>query len=138
MHGAALLDLLRASGETEGSNVPPTFTAARDDAGRPVRPRRSPNSANKEPAMPSPMAAPDVLNRDYLEIRCKLLEIAASLDRIDRSQGSAAGDPRLALIREAFDVLMDERGDRAEQIQLLFSRQYDDDWQQAFGMPPSA
>ncbi len=88
--------------------------------------------------MPSPMAAPDVLNREYLEVRCKLLEVAAALDRIDRSQGTVAGDPRLALIREAFDVLMDERGDRAEQIQLLFSRQYDDDWQQVFGMPPSA
>jgi hypothetical protein len=82
------------------------------------------------------MAAPDVLNREFLEIRGKLLEIAASLDRLDRSAGSVAGDRRLALLREALEVLMDDRGDRAEQIQLLFSRQYNDDWQQEFDIPP--
>ena len=86
--------------------------------------------------MPSPMAAPSVLDREYLEIRCKLLEIAAALDRMDRGEGTVSSDPRSALIREALETLLHERGDRAEQVQLLFSRQYNDDWQRDFDMPP--
>jgi hypothetical protein len=31
---------------------------------------------------------------------------------------------------------LDETGDRAEQIQLIFSRPYDDDWQKEFGLVP--
>ncbi len=85
--------------------------------------------------MPIPMAAPDILNREYLEIRAKLLELAASFDRLDRAHGSVAADRRMQLIREALAVLQDEHGDRAEQIQLIFSRQYDDDWQQNFNLP---
>jgi hypothetical protein len=81
------------------------------------------------------MAAPAVLDREYLEIRCKLLEIAAALDRMDRGEGTVSSDRRVALIREALETLLRERGDRAEQIQLLFSRQYNDDWQRDFDMP---
>jgi len=82
--------------------------------------------------MPIPLAAPEVLNREYLLIRAKLLEVAASLDRIARAEGSTDGDPRLGQIQEALDVLRQEHDDRAEQVQLLFSRQYDDEWQDKF------
>ena len=34
-------------------------------------------------------------------------------------------------------MLIDETSDRAEQIQILFSRSYDDDWQKAFGLAPA-
>ena len=37
--------------------------------------------------------AADVLDRDFLSMRCRLIELAAALDRIDRAQGSAADDP---------------------------------------------
>jgi hypothetical protein len=33
---------------------------------------------------------------------------------------------------------LDETGDRAEQVQLIFSRAYDDDWQKEFGLTPPA
>ena len=82
--------------------------------------------------MPIPMAAPDILDREFLGIRARLLEVAASLDRIDRGEGRTSDDPRLKLIRQALDVLLSPAGDRAEQVQLLFSRPYDDDWQQKF------
>ena len=85
--------------------------------------------------MPSPMLAPDILNREFFEIRCKILELAASFDRLARSVGSVAGDRRLDLIHEALDVLQGSQPDRAEQIQLLFSRPYDDDWQREFDFP---
>jgi len=84
------------------------------------------------------MAAEAVLNREFLEIRAKLLELAASFDRLERGAGSVENDPRMKLIREGLSVLQDKSGDRAEQIQLIFSRPYDDEWQKAFDLerPP--
>ena len=86
--------------------------------------------------MPTPMSAPAVLTREFFEIRAKLLELAASFDRLDRAPGSVADDPRMSRIREALEVLQDPKPDRAEQIQLVFSRVYDDDWQKNFDLAP--
>ncbi len=36
--------------------------------------------------MPTAMPAAEVLDREFLEIRAKILEIAASLDRLDRGE----------------------------------------------------
>ncbi len=82
--------------------------------------------------MPIPLDAPEVLNREFLEIRARLLQIAASLDRLDRAKGSVTGDPRLQTIRQTLAILADSRTDRAEKIQLLFSRPYEADWKAAF------
>ena len=84
--------------------------------------------------MPTPMPAADVLDREFLEIRAKLLQVAASFDRIDRGDGTVEGDPRLALFHEAIEVLLSEHTNRAEEIQLIFSRQYDDRWQTNLGV----
>lgn len=84
--------------------------------------------------MSIPMTASQVLDREFLEIRAKLLELAASFDRLDRAAGAVASDPRLRLIREAIDVLQSDAEDRAEQVQLIFSLHYDDQWQTKFGM----
>jgi len=86
--------------------------------------------------MPIPLDAPTVLDREFLEIRAKLLEVAAALDRMSRADGRVDDDRRMKAIREALDVLRGETTDRAEQIQLLFSREYDDQWQDKFDLPP--
>ncbi len=83
--------------------------------------------------MPIPLDAPEVLNREFLEIRARLLHVAASLDRLDRADGSVLDDPRLEKIRLALNILADGEPDRAEKIQLLFSRPYDADWMSKFG-----
>jgi hypothetical protein len=88
----------------------------------------------KIPAMSSAMTAEQILNREFLEIRAKILEIAASFDRLDRSEGTVADDPRLRRIYEALDALRDSAGDRAEQVQLIFSRQYEQTWPEKFGL----
>ncbi len=67
-------------------------------------------------------------------MRAKLLEVAAGLDRLDRSSGSLASDSRRKQLHAAVEVLLRADGDRAEQIQLIFSRQYEDDWREKFGM----
>lgn len=85
--------------------------------------------------MPIPLDAPEVLNREFLEIRARLLQIAAALDRLERAAGSTVDDPRPAKIRQALTILGGAGADRAEQIQLLFSRPYDPDWKTAFQHP---
>jgi hypothetical protein len=82
--------------------------------------------------MSIPLDAPEVLNREFLDVRARLLQIAASLDRLDRAEGAVQSDPRLQKIRQALTILAAGDADRAEQIQLLFSRPYDARWQAAF------
>ena len=78
--------------------------------------------------------ASEILDKVFLEVRGKLLEIAGSLDRLDCAEGSIADDQRLARIRQALAVLEGRQPDRAEQIQLLFSLPYDQEWRAQFGL----
>ena len=73
--------------------------------------------------------AKSALDASYLEARSKILDLAAILDRIDRGDGSVDSDARLALIRKATDVLLDDDPDRAERIQRIFSLPYDATWE---------
>ena len=77
-----------------------------------------------------------VLDRDFLEIRCKILEIAADLDRIDRAPARPGDhpDPRLGHIRQALQALLEPGPDRAETIQLIFSLTYDSAWRSSLGI----
>lgn len=80
--------------------------------------------------MSSTLTATDILNRVYLEVRCKLLDVAASLDRVDRAEGAdeAAGDSRYEQLRRGIEILHSDSPNRAEQIQMLFSDAYEANW----------
>ena len=78
------------------------------------------------------MDALATLNREFLELRAQILQIGATLDRIERQPGSVEGDPRLPQIREALEVLLQSHANRAEQIQLIFSRPYDQAWRETY------
>ncbi|HKD37555.1 MAG TPA: hypothetical protein VKB78_12170 [Pirellulales bacterium] len=82
--------------------------------------------------MPIPLDAPEVLNRELPEIRARLLQLAAALDRMDRATGSPDVDPRRQKIREALAILLESGPDRAERMQLLFSLPYDPEWKIKF------
>ncbi len=86
--------------------------------------------------MPLPLSAAEVLNREFLEIRAKVLELAAALDRLERAQGDLGDDPRLQRIHEALELLGQPGHDRAEQVQLVFSRAYDENWQTEYKVAP--
>jgi len=69
-----------------------------------------------------------VIDEYYLEVRCKLLEIGAILDRYDRAvhrtgDHSGDGDERIAKCRRALSILTSDPAgaDRAEQVALVFS-----------------
>ena len=78
------------------------------------------------------MNAQEILDREFLEIRAKILELAASLDRIERASGEVDDQPRLQLIEKGIAILASDEPQRAEQVQMLFSRQYDPNWQAEF------
>ncbi len=80
------------------------------------------------------MTADAVLDREFLEMRAKILELAASFDRLDRGEGGINDDRRMELIREALKLLEDPNAGRAEKIQLLFSREYSGSWRNEFGI----
>lgn len=70
-----------------------------------------------------------VLNREFLTVRSKLVDVAAALDRIGRA-GGACDDPRVDQIRRSLELLAQPRetADRAEQVQMIFSLPYDPNW----------
>lgn len=86
--------------------------------------------------MPSERSKAEVINRDFLETRGKLLEVAASLDRLDRASrsGSEAPDSRLAKLRQAIEALLEPGPGRTETVQRIFSIDYDPNWIHQFGM----
>jgi hypothetical protein len=78
----------------------------------------------------NPLTAKAALEAYFFEARCKVLDLAAILDRIGRGDGgNGMADPRLAKLREALDVLRDESPARAERVQQVFSLDYDAAWE---------
>jgi len=75
--------------------------------------------------MPASIAAPVSLDREFLGIRCRLIELAATLDRIDRAGKPADGDARMAQIRRSLEILAGDGPNRAERIQMVFSLPYE-------------
>ena len=78
------------------------------------------------------MNSKQILDREYLELRAKILQIAASLDRLDRADGNVDEDEKMELVRKAISILTTDDTRRAERIQLHFSRHYDESWQDQF------
>jgi hypothetical protein len=84
------------------------------------------------------MTAAQLLDRELPEIRSWILQLAAALDRIDRAGPVAKDDPRCQRVRRGIELLLhSDRPDRAEQVQLAFSREYEADWRAKFEIAPS-
>lgn len=65
------------------------------------------------------MTRQQVLDQYFLDARCKLIDIAAFLDRVQRADGKA--DFRLAAFEQALKELSGRRPERARQVLLAFS-----------------
>lgn len=76
----------------------------------------------------------EVLDRDFLEIRARILDLAAALDRMDQAAiaPGQAPDRRIAQIREGLQALTVPEPGRAETVQRLFSLEYDPAWPSRF------
>lgn len=74
-------------------------------------------------AQTCPMNSKEVIDRYFLENRAKLVDIAAFLDRIDRSGEASKGctDFRFLSFQKALHLLTKQKERRAEAIQRCFS-----------------
>ena len=84
--------------------------------------------------MSQSIAAPEVLSREFLEMRAKILELAAALDRIDRADGSVQSDPRRQCIERGLAALAEAGPGRAERVQMIFSLAYEENWRTELAM----
>ena len=82
--------------------------------------------------MTGSQTANETLDRDFLDMRHGLLDIAAALDRIDRGRDADAvrSDPRMRQMAEAIGILRESQPGRAERVQIIFSRSYDPNWRE--------
>jgi hypothetical protein len=83
----------------------------------------------------SQRTADAILNETFLDARCRLLEVAAMFDRIDRAgidtvPLSESTQKRYDQLHAALQILASSNPDRAEQLQRLFSREYLPDWRE--------
>jgi hypothetical protein len=76
----------------------------------------------------------DVFNREFLTIRCRLIDIAAALDRVNRADAQVTDDPRLQQLQQAIGMIASPDGNRAERVQMAFSLPYSDDWRRQYGV----
>jgi len=86
--------------------------------------------------MPTTRQAVAMLDRHFLEIRHRVLDIAAALDRIDRADDAAKtrSDHRYLQLDQAIRALTDGKPERTDRIQLVFSLPYDAHWKSDFGV----
>lgn len=80
---------------------------------------------DKQPTCPMPRDK--TVDRYFMEHRAKLLDVAAFLDRVDRSGPPADADNpadedfRVQAMQRAIALLIDEKGERAKRVLELFS-----------------
>ena len=90
--------------------------------------------AERGGAMSAPRTIDVVLEQEFLPLRAKILELAAGLDRLDRASGDLRRDERRQRLVRAIRLLLEDAPTRAEQVQLLFSRDYDQAWRKQIGV----
>lgn len=92
----------------------------------------------REPSRSEGMrSAEQVVEQEFLQVRAKILEIAAFLDRLDPVDSgsiSETTEARLKLLRAGCELLLDSDGNKAARVQLLFSRTFDEQWRKAMGV----
>ncbi len=77
------------------------------------------------------------LNRDFLDTRHRIIDVAAALDRIEGGEGadSTRSDPRMVQLTEAIRLLIDGKPKRAERVQMIFSDSYNPNWRAPHPLP---
>jgi hypothetical protein len=69
-----------------------------------------------------PLSQQQLVDEYFIEVRAKLLDVAAFLDRLERSTDqNAAQDFRLLAMQEALEALSARTPQRVQTIQMIFS-----------------
>lgn len=79
-----------------------------------------------------PMAersAAQIVADEFMIARAKIVELAATLDRIERASGNVDDSKNMQLLVQGMHILIDDQIEKAKRVQLLMSRDYDPNWQ---------
>lgn len=79
-----------------------------------------------------PMAersAAQIVADEFMIARAKIVELAATLDRIERASGNVDDSKNMQLLVQGMHILIDDEVEKAKRVQLLMSRTYDPNWQ---------
>ena len=79
-----------------------------------------------------PMAersATQIVADEFMIARAKILELAATLDRIERASGSVDDSKNMQLLVQGLHIFIDDQVEKAKRVQVLMSRDYDPNWQ---------
>ncbi len=80
--------------------------------------------------MAGKLNATELLDREFLEVRHRIIDVAAALDRWGRAEDAVAieSDSRVHNIRKAIQLLAEPAESRAAAVQMLFSDAYEENW----------
>ncbi len=84
--------------------------------------------------MSSAANSQQLIAREYLPLRAKILEIGAALDRLERVGGDVSQHDGWRQLQQALEILQRCPADRAEQLLMHFSRPYQDRWRAEWGL----
>jgi len=73
--------------------------------------------------------AAQIVADEFMIARAKIIELAATLDRIERASGNVNDSKNMQLLVHAMHILIDDQVEKAKRVQLLMSRVYDPNWQ---------
>jgi hypothetical protein len=79
-----------------------------------------------------PMAersAAQIIAEEFMIARAKIVELAATLDRIERASGNVEDSRNMQLLVQGMHILIDDQFEKAKRVQLLMSRDYNPNWQ---------
>lgn len=79
-------------------------------------------------------SAEKILAEEFFLARSKILDLAATLDRLGRAQGAVDELQHRKLLQQGMEILLDDKPEKAKRVQLLMSRPYDPDWRKNYGL----
>jgi len=74
-------------------------------------------------------SAQQIVAEDFMIARARIVELAATLDRIERATGDVDDSKNMQLLMQGMQILCDDEVEKAKRVQLMMSRQYDPHWQ---------
>ena len=74
-------------------------------------------------------SAEQIVADDFMIARARIVELAATLDRIERATGDVEDSTNMQLLIQGMHILCDDEVEKAKRVQLLMSRQYEPKWQ---------
>jgi len=77
----------------------------------------------------SERSADKIVVDEFMIARSKIVELAATLDRIERANGDVDDSKQMQLLINGMQILCDDEVEKTKRVQLLMSRQYDPQWQ---------